>query len=92
MTRCRITTAATTPKRAGRRRGGWLLTVTGQGAWAGVEDNWLGGPAAMAWSHADAATYRSWLEQAGLEVAAQDFVPEGDVGHALFWARAAGPG
>jgi 2-polyprenyl-3-methyl-5-hydroxy-6-metoxy-1,4-benzoquinol methylase len=71
------------------RPGGWLLTVTGQGAWAGVEDNWLGGPAAMAWSQADAATYRSWLEQAGLEVAAQDFVPEGDVGHALFWARAA---
>jgi hypothetical protein len=46
----------------------------------------------MAWSQADAATYRSWLEQAGLEVAAQDFVLEGDVGHALFWARAAGPG
>jgi len=69
------------------RPGGWLLAVTGQGAWTGTEDNWLGGPAAMWWSHADAATYRAWLEQAGLQVTAQEFVPEGDGGHALFWAR-----
>ena len=27
------------------RPGGWLLTVTGQRAWTGTEDNWLGGPA-----------------------------------------------
>jgi len=33
------------------------------------------------------ATYRAWLEDAGLEVTEQDFVPEGDGGHALFWAR-----
>jgi hypothetical protein len=39
------------------------------------------------WSQADAGTYRSWLEQAGLQVTAQEFVPEGDGGHALFWAR-----
>ena len=44
----------------------------------------------MAWSQADAATYRSWIEQAGLQVIAQEFVPEDDGGHALFWARAAG--
>jgi len=69
------------------RPAGWLLAVTGQGAWTGTEDNWLGGPAAMWWSHADAATYRAWLEQAGLQVTAQEFVPEGDGGHALFWAR-----
>jgi hypothetical protein len=41
----------------------------------------------MWWSHADAATYRAWLGDAGLEVTEQDFVPEGDGGQALFWAR-----
>ncbi len=69
------------------RPGGWLLTVTGERAWTGTQDNWLGGPTAMWWSHADAATYRAWLADAGLEVTQQDFVPEGDSGHALFWAR-----
>ena len=69
------------------RPGGWLLATTGQDAWAGTQDNWLGGPAAMWWSHADAATYRSWLHQAGLQITSQQFVPEGDSGHALFWAR-----
>ena len=69
------------------RPGGWFLAVTGQDAWTGTEDNWLGGPAAMWWSQADAATYRAWLTQAGLEVTSQQFVPEGDGGHALFWAR-----
>jgi 2-polyprenyl-3-methyl-5-hydroxy-6-metoxy-1,4-benzoquinol methylase len=69
------------------RPGGWLLAVTGQREWTGTEDNWLGGPATMWWSHADTDTYRAWLEQAGLQVTAQGFVPEGDGGHALFWAR-----
>jgi SAM-dependent methyltransferase len=69
------------------RPGGWLLAVTGQDAWTGTEDNWLGGPATMWWSQADAATYRAWLRQAGLEVTGQQFVPEADGGHALFWAR-----
>ena len=41
--------------------------------------------------HADAATYRSWIRQAGLEITGQQFVPEGDSGHALFWARATAP-
>jgi len=69
------------------RPAGWLLAVTGHSAWTGTEDNWLGGPASMWWSQADAGTYRSWLEQAGLEVTAQEFVPEGHRGHELFWAR-----
>ena len=67
--------------------GGWLLALTGQRAWTGTEDNWLGGPATMWWSHADADTYRAWLADASLEVTEQDFVSEGDSGHALFWAR-----
>jgi len=41
----------------------------------------------MWWSHAGADSYRAWLEQAGLRVTAQELVPEGDGGHALFWAR-----
>jgi SAM-dependent methyltransferase len=69
------------------RPGGWLLATTGQDAWTGTEDNWLGGPATMWWSQADAATYRSWIGQADLEITDQRFVPEGDGGHALFWAR-----
>jgi SAM-dependent methyltransferase len=73
------------------RPGGWLLAITGQDAWTGTEDNWLGGPAAMWWSHADAGTYRSWISQAGLEITGQQFVPEGDGGHALFWACQATP-
>jgi hypothetical protein len=41
----------------------------------------------MWWSQADAATYRSWLRAAGFGVLAQEFVAEGEGGHALFWAR-----
>ena len=69
------------------RPGGWLLVTTGQRAWTGTEDGWLGGEAPMWWSHTDAATYRGWIEQAGLVVVAQEVVPEGDGAHALFWAR-----
>jgi SAM-dependent methyltransferase len=73
------------------RPGGWLLATTGHQAWTGVEDGWLGGTVPMWWSHADAATYRAWLEAAGLQVTAQDFVPEGAGGHTLFWARRPAP-
>ena len=69
------------------RPGGWLLATTGHQAWTGAEEGWLGGTVPMWWSHADAATYRAWLQAAGLRVTAEDFVPEGDGGHALFWAR-----
>lgn len=69
------------------RPGGWLLATVGQDAWTGTENNWLGGPATMWWSQADATTYRSWLQQTGLQVTVQDFIAEGDSGHALFWAR-----
>ena len=69
------------------RPGGWLLTTVGNSAWTGTEDNWLDGPATMWWSQADASSYRSWLQQAGLTIIAEDFVPEGSSGHALFWAQ-----
>ncbi|MFI7431617.1 class I SAM-dependent methyltransferase [Micromonospora sp. NPDC049836] len=69
------------------RPGGWLLATVGDSAWTGTEDNWLGGPATMWWSHADAATYRAWLQQAGLTITGEDFIPEGTSGHTLFWAQ-----
>jgi 2-polyprenyl-3-methyl-5-hydroxy-6-metoxy-1,4-benzoquinol methylase len=69
------------------RPGGWLLATTGHDAWTGGEENWLGGQVPMWWSHADAASYRSWIEDAGLRVVQERFVPEGDGGHALFWAQ-----
>lgn len=69
------------------RPSGWLLAVVGQDAWTGTEDGWLSSPAPMWWSQADAATYRTWIEDAGLTIVAQEFVPEDVGGHALFWAR-----
>jgi len=50
-------------------------------------EDWLGGGAPMWWSHADAATYRRWIAEAGLTVEREEFAPEGESGHALFWAR-----
>lgn len=70
-----------------RPGGGWFLATTGHRAWTGTEDNWLGGEVPMWWSHADTATYRTWIEQAGLTVVRQEVVPEGDGAHGLFWAR-----
>ncbi|WP_406438693.1 methyltransferase domain-containing protein [Streptomyces sp. NBC_01613] len=69
------------------RPGGWFVATTGHGAWTGTEQNWLGSGAPMWWSHADAATNRAWITQAGLTVEREEFLPEGDAGHALFWAR-----
>jgi ubiquinone/menaquinone biosynthesis C-methylase UbiE len=69
------------------RPGGWFVGTTGHHAWTGIDENWLGGGATMWWSHADAATYRAWLTRVGLAVEREEFVPEGDTGHELFWAR-----
>lgn len=67
------------------RPGGLFVATTGYWAWTGYEENWLDGGAPMWWSQADVATYRSWLTQAGLVIEREEFVPEGDGGHALFW-------
>jgi SAM-dependent methyltransferase len=69
------------------RPGGWLVATVGHEAWTGTEENWLGAEATMWWSQADAATYRSWLHQANLAIASEEFVPEGIGGHTLFWAQ-----
>jgi SAM-dependent methyltransferase len=68
------------------RPGGLLLVTTGAQAWTGTEERWLGGPAPMWWNHADADTYRGWIIQAGLLVETEEFVPENNSGHQLFWA------
>lgn len=68
------------------RPGGLFVATTGYWAWTGYEENWLGGGAPMWWSHADVATYRDWIGQAGLAVEREEFVAEGEGGHALFWA------
>ena len=71
------------------RPDGILLLLTGQTAYTGVEENWLGSNAKMYWSHADAATYERWLTAAGFDVLRRTPVPEpGSDGHALFLARA----
>jgi len=69
------------------RPGGLFLATTGYWAWTGAEENWLGGGVPMWWSHADVATYRAWITQAGLAIEREEFVPEGDGGHAFFWAQ-----
>nr|WP_277349601.1 class I SAM-dependent methyltransferase [Planosporangium thailandense] len=69
------------------RPGGWLVATVGDTAWTGREENWLGGPATMWWSQADASTYRMWLHQAELSVEAQERIPEGTSAHTLFWAQ-----
>lgn len=65
---------------------GILLLIAGSRAWTGSERGWLGGDADMWWSHADAATYRRWLTDAGFRIDDERYVPEGDGGHSLFWA------
>ncbi|HEV3398840.1 MAG TPA: methyltransferase domain-containing protein, partial [Actinomycetes bacterium] len=69
------------------RPGGWFLATTGHRAWTGTEDGWLGGDAPMWWSHADAATYRSWFQQAGLAITSEELVTESTGAHPLFWVH-----
>ena len=65
--------------------GSCLLATVGYTAWTGTEENWHGGT--MYWSHTDAATYRAWLQDLGFAILSEQFIPEGDGGHALFLAQ-----
>lgn len=70
--------------------GGYLLATVGHYAWTGTEANWLGVDGGhMYWSHADAATYRCWFAEQELVVLREEFIPEGDGGHALLLAQKA---
>ena len=71
--------------------GGHLLITVGQSAWTGGEANWLGVVGGdMYWSHADRATYLRWLEEAGLQLLWERFIPEGNGGHPLLLLRKPG--
>src|SRR5262249_52829195 len=72
------------------RPGGWLLAGTRHSASTSVEDGWLGGSAPMAWGEADAGTHRSSVGQARVAINSPGLRPQGDGGHALFWARVPG--
>ena len=65
--------------------GGFFFATLGSGAWTGTDDNWHDAP--MYWSHADRATYITWLEEAGFEVQWSRFIPEGTGGHTLILAK-----
>jgi ubiquinone/menaquinone biosynthesis C-methylase UbiE len=67
--------------------GGLFLVTTGDEAWTGIEDRWLGSNARMYWSHADAPTYQGWLRETGFMVLRRTVVPDGESRHALFLAR-----
>ncbi|MDF8266170.1 class I SAM-dependent methyltransferase [Luteipulveratus flavus] len=69
------------------RPGGLLVATVGHNAWQGREQGWLGSAVEMWWSHPDASTYRSWIEDAGLAVVHEELVPEGSSGHQLIVAR-----
>jgi 2-polyprenyl-3-methyl-5-hydroxy-6-metoxy-1,4-benzoquinol methylase len=69
------------------RPSGLVLGTVGADAWTGTTVGWLGGATAMWWSQADAGTYRRWFDQAGLTITEHRFVPDGDSGHSLVWAR-----
>lgn len=69
------------------RPGGLFAVTTGHDAGTGYEENWLGSGQRMWWSHADAGSYRDWITESGLSIEREEFVPEGDAGHAFFWAR-----
>lgn len=71
--------------------GSLFILIAGHDAWEGVEEDWLGSGAPMYWSHSDAATYRTWLEETGFEVLQQRFIPEGTSGHELFRTRSRMP-
>ena len=71
--------------------GGLALVTTGETAWTGTEENWLGSGAPMYWSHADAESYAGWLREIGFTVLERRRIPEGESAHALFLVQRPGP-
>lgn len=69
------------------RPGGWFLAVAGHEECDGRAEDWLGSGAPMRWTHPGAEVYRRWLGVAELHVVREEFVPEGNGGHAFFLAR-----
>lgn len=64
------------------RPGGVFVATVGNGAWTGVEKNWLGVEGGdMWWSHPDFRTFRRWIADAGLRLELETIVPEGNRSH-----------
>lgn len=74
--------------------GGRLLVTVGQEPWTGIEQDWRGVPGVhMYYSHADAAQYRLWCEQAGFVIEEQGRIPpHGNPGYAMLVARKSAAG
>lgn len=68
------------------RPDGYFMVTVGHTAWTGTENDWLVPGATMFWSHADADTYRQWLQESGFSLLRSRFVLEGDSGHTLILA------
>ena len=63
------------------RPGGYLMATVGYQAWTGYKEEWHGAP--MYWSHADEATYLTWLQEIGFTMLWTRFIPGGDSGYVL---------
>jgi SAM-dependent methyltransferase len=63
------------------RPGGYLMATVGYQAWTGYKEEWYGAP--MYWSHADEATYLTWLQEIGFTMLWTLFIPGGDSGYVL---------
>ena len=61
--------------------GGYLMVTVGHQAWTGYKEAWYGAP--MYWSHADEATYLTWLQEIGFTMLWTRFIPGGDSGYIL---------
>jgi len=67
---------------------GFLMLVTGHNEWTGEASDWLGVEGGdMYWSHADRKTYLQWLQDVGFSILWDRYIPEGDGGHTLIFAR-----
>lgn len=68
---------------------GWLLAVVGRDPWTGVEQDWRDVPGlGMYYSHADVATYRRWIAEAGFTLAESGIEPrDGKPGYAVLIAQ-----
>lgn len=69
--------------------GGWLLAVVGRDPWTGIEQDWREVPGlGMYYSHADAATYKKWVAEAGFTLAESGIEPrQGNPGYAVLIAQ-----
>jgi SAM-dependent methyltransferase len=64
--------------------GGCLIASVGHTEWTGTESDWCKVEGAtMYWSHADAATYKTWLTRAGFSILCEGFLPEGNGSHTI---------